>query len=251
MNDGSVAPGWFPAQGRRNGGLGLMGHVITDYPSPEAVRAMIATMAASGVEIIEVQIPFSEPMADGPVFLAANHQALAHGVSYQASLTLMAEVSRAHPQVRLVFMSYLNPVYRRGYQTFVAEARAAGAAGVIIPDLPVEYAQELEKAGGDTFANIRLAAPNADAARLQQVCDGARGLIYAVARAGVTGATSDFEPVRSFVGRLRQMTQLPVAVGFGVRTPDNIRQLLGLADYAVVGTAALQAYAEGGLEGVV
>jgi tryptophan synthase alpha chain len=93
-----------------------MGHVIADYPSPDAVRAMIETMVVAGAKVIEIQIPFSEPMADGPLFLAANHRAIAQGVDYKAALQLMGEVSRTYPQVRFLFMSYLNVIFKRGYK---------------------------------------------------------------------------------------------------------------------------------------
>src|SRR5690606_5482150 len=100
------------------GQLGLMGHLIADYPSPAAAREIIAAMAEAGVDFIEVQIPFSEPVADGPLFLAANHEALKAGVTYQNALALMRESASAHPKTQFLFMSYLNPIYRRGYDTF-------------------------------------------------------------------------------------------------------------------------------------
>ena len=147
--------------------------------------------------MIEIQIPFSEPMADGPLFLAANHAALARGVGYDASLALMHEASAAHPGVRFVFMSYLNPLYRRGYERFASEAAAAGAKGVIVPDLPLESAAPLEAAlARHDLHNIRLIAPNADDARIAALAGSARGFIYAVARSGVTGAHSDFAGVQ-------------------------------------------------------
>ena len=232
------------------GAIGLMGHVIADYPSPLAVRQMIQVMVAAGVSVIEIQSPFSEPMADGPFCLAANHHALAQGVSYASSLRLMAEVSAAYPQVAFVFMSYLNVVYQRGYATFVAEAVAHGAVGAIVPDLPLEHAALLEAAGATAaFANIRILAPNAPQARLEELVQGAQGLLYAVARAGVTGASSDLGQVHGFVSRIRSLTALPVAVGFGVRSGADVKQLIGHADYAIVGTASLQAFAAGSLEG--
>jgi len=230
--------------------IGLMGHVIADYPSPTSVRQMIQAMVNAGVTVIEIQIPFSEPMADGPFFLAANHQALAQGVTYGASLRLMAEVSAAYPQVAFVFMSYLNIVYQRGYGNFVTEAVSHGAAGVIVPDLPLEYVAPLEAAGAAVdFTNVRILAPNASTQRLTELVSGARGLLYAVARAGVTGASSDLRQVFAFVGHIRSLTAVPVAVGFGVRSGEDVRQLIGHADYAIIGTASLQAFAAGGLEG--
>jgi tryptophan synthase alpha chain len=231
--------------------IGLMGHVIADFPSPSVARSMIAAMVNAGCKVIEIQIPFSEPMADGALFLAANHQAIAQGVDYRASLRLMREVSTAYPSVRFIFMTYLNVIYQRGYQDFVADAVNNGATGVIVPDLPVEYAESLERAGEPFgFANVRVIPPNIADDRLAEIGRGARGLIYAVARAGVTGAHSDFAPVGSFVRRIRAYTEVPIAVGFGVRGADDVRQLKGIADLAVIGSASLQAYQEKGLSGV-
>ncbi|MBM4252533.1 MAG: tryptophan synthase subunit alpha [Deltaproteobacteria bacterium] len=231
--------------------ISLMGHVIADFPSPAVARSMIETMVEAGVKVIEIQIPFSEPMADGALFLAANHKAIAQGVDYQASLALLREMSAAYPHVRFLFMSYLNVIYQRGYQEFVTDAVEHGATGVIVPDLPVEHAAALELAGAATgFANVRVIPPNVTEGRLPEICRDARGLIYAVARAGVTGAKSDFTPVGDFVRRIRAFTQVPIAVGFGVRGAEDVRQLRGIADLAVIGTASLQAFQEKGISGV-
>lgn len=231
--------------------IGLMGHVIADYPSPADVRAMIGVMAERGVEVIEIQIPFSEPMADGPLFLAANHAALKAGVTYDASRRLMAEASARHPGVRFVFMSYLNVVYRRGYGAFAQDAERCGAAGVLVPDLTFDLAGPLEAALLDKgLCNIRLAAPNASLARLQDLASGAQGMIYAVARRGVTGSPTSFgAEVHAFLAALRPMARVPLAVGFGVSSPDDIRDLRGAADFAVVGTASLRRFVDDGIQG--
>lgn len=236
---------------RHDGRIGLMGHVIADYPSGLAVRSMIAAMVEAGATVIEIQIPFSEPMADGPVFLAANHKALAQGVDYASCLQLMREVSAQYPSVSFLFMTYLNIVYRRGYARFVAEACAAGAVGAIVPDLPYEYGGEFDKACvAHRFTNVRLIPPNCEGERLDQICSQATNLIYAVARAGVTGAKTSFgDELKALVGRIRSRTQAPVAVGFGVRSATDIRMLRGLADLAVVGTESLKTYDASGLEG--
>jgi tryptophan synthase alpha chain len=231
--------------------LGLMGHVIADYPSAEAVREMIGVMAGAGVGIIEIQFPFSEPMADGPYFLAANHKALAQGVGYEQAMTLAREMSAKYPQVQFVAMSYLNVVYKRGYARFVEDARAAGLKGMIIPDLPLEHAGELETAAtAKGLANVRLVAPNTPDARVQDTLKNARGFVYAVARSGVTGAKTELgQNVRELVARIRKHTPLPVAVGFGIRTAADVGDLRGVADYAIVGTASLKAFDQGGASG--
>lgn len=237
-------------QRRKDGSLGLMGHVIADYPSGLAVRSMIKAMADAGVSVIEIQIPFSEPMADGPVFLAANHKALQQGVDYAASLKLMAEVAKAYPQVSFLFMTYLNVIYQRGYPAFAAEAVKAGAKGLIVPDLPVDESKPLDDAcRAHRLVNVRLIPPNMQDERLVLSCKGASGLIYAVARSGVTGARTSFGgEVKESVERIRKHTQVPVAVGFGVRSATDLKMLRGVADMAIVGTASLDAYQKGGLD---
>ncbi len=232
--------------------VGLMGHVIADYPSSAEVRRMIAVMAAEGVAVIEIQIPFSEPMADGPTFLAANHQALAQGVDYAASLLLLREAATAHPKVQFYLMTYVNVVYKRGWQRFAAEAKASGAVGVILPDLPFELAFAFDEAcAASKFANVPLIPPNCAGARLDALCRRAplsTDLIYAVARAGVTGAASAFgQNLAPFLRSIRERSPARLALGFGVKLPEHVKALRGLADFAVVGTAALEAHARGGL----
>lgn len=236
---------------RADGAIGLMGHVIADHPSPKAVREMIAAMAGAGVEVIEIQFPFSEPMADGAYFLAANHQALANGVDFAKAIALAKEVSAAHPRVQFIGMSYLNVVYKRGYARFVEEATAAGLRGVIVPDLPLELAGELESAGKEKgFANVRLIAPNTPEDRIKTLTKNARGLIYAVARSGVTGAATALgQEVKDLCARIRKATDLPIAVGFGIRSAEDVQRLKGTADLAIVGTASLKAYDQGGIAG--
>ena len=236
---------------RKDGSIGLMGHVIADFPAPAAVRSMIKAMAEAGVEVIEIQFPFSEPMADGAYFLAANHQALAQGVDYKACLALAQEVAAQFPKVAFIGMSYLNVVFKRGYARFVNEAREAGLRGVIIPDLPLNFAEVLETVAiAQDFANVRLIAPNVSDARMTELTAKARGLLYAVARSGVTGAATQIgDEVSALVARIRRVSPLPVAVGFGLRTASDIKRLRGTADLAIVGTASLKAFEDSGLRG--
>lgn len=236
---------------RTDGTIGLMGHVIADFPSPKAVRDMIGVLAGQGVEVIEIQFPFSEPMADGPYFLAANHKALAQGVGYEHAIALAQDMSARYPNVAFVAMSYLNVVFKRGYARFVKEAAAAGLRGVIVPDLPLELAGELETSSqAAMFANVRLIAPNTTDARCATLLKNARGLVYAVARSGVTGAKTEIgKEVKDLVQRIRRHTALPVAVGFGIRSADDVKLLKGSADLAIVGTASLKAFDQGGLAG--
>ena len=236
---------------RRDAQLGLMGHLIADYPSPEAARQMVGVMAGAGVEVIEIQIPFSEPMADGEVFRLANHQALKQGVTFQAAMTLMTESAQLYPQVDFIFMSYLNPIYRRGYRQFVGEAVAAGARGIIIPDLPKEHDHSFQAACQDSgFQQIKLIAPTTGASRLAAIGASAEGLLYVVARRGVTGGQTVFnETLTAYLAKVRQLTAAPVALGFGLKAPEDVAFLKGKADLAVIGTGAYQVWQESGLAG--
>jgi tryptophan synthase alpha chain len=228
-----------------------MGHIIADYPSRDQVLAAIDTMVQAGVRIIEIQIPFSEPMADGPVFMLANHQAVALGVGYKEAMALMGEVSGKHPQVDFVFMTYLNIVFKQGYEEFAKAAAAAGARGLIVPDLPVECSEELDQAcKSHGLDNIRLIAPNTTDARMGKILKEASGLVYVVARTGVTGASSEFtKPIYDLLERVRQHTKVPLAVGFGVKSSEHVEQLKGHADFAIVGTRAFEVLRDEGIQG--
>lgn len=228
----------------------LMGHVIADEPSPEAVRSMISTMVSQGARVIEIQIPFSEPVADGPIFLAANHRALRNGVDYHQSLALVSDMTRKFAQCHFLVMTYLNIPYRRGYQNFAKDLRSAGAKGVIVPDLPLEYAEDFERClTHEGLFNMRLIAPNASDARIAMLTTNARGIIYAVARRGVTGSATSFgldlQNIKDFVGRIRRHSSLPIALGFGIKSAEDVRLLREFVDLAVIGTASLEAWIHG------
>ncbi len=228
--------------------IGLIGHVIANYPTAEAARAMIRNMVDAGVAVIEIQIPFSEPAADGPVFMAANHYALENGVTVNDAFALMHEVSRAHPGTDFVFMTYLNIVYKAGYAAFVKRAAEAGARGLIVPDLPLEYVGRLDQeAKVHGLDNIRLVAPNTTDERLARICQSARGFVYAVARGGVTGgATTISAQLSGYTAKISALTPTPIGLGFGIRSPEDVTGLKGISDYAIIGTAALQAWQTGG-----
>lgn len=229
-----------------------MGHVIADFPDPKTIRDAIGIMAKSGVKIIEIQIPFSEPMADGPVFMKANHAALAKGVDRQAAFALMKEVAAQYPQVNFVFMSYLNVIYRFGYRDFCQKAKEIGAKGVIIPDLPLEHAHEFDKYCLEfDFSNIKIIPPNASEERIDQILASAQGLVYVVARRGVTGAKSSIDKhLISYIESIRRKTSLPLGVGFGIQSADDVSMLSGHVDYAIVGTKAFRVLETEGVEGL-
>jgi len=199
-------------------------------------------IAAAGADLIEIGMPFSDPMADGPAIQEAGQRALKAGISLRRTLALVRELRRADDETPIVLMGYYNPIYRYGPESFAQDAAAAGVDGVIIVDLPPEEDAELTKparrAGLDF---IRLATPTSDDQRLPRIVEHASGFIYYVAVAGITGTRSaDAASVAAAVTRLRRFTGLPIAVGFGIRTPRQAAEVARAADAAVIGTALVQ-----------
>lgn len=231
--------------------IGLIGHCIIGYPSFEKCREAIAVMVEEGVELIELQIPFSEPVADGPLFTAANHKALAAGVTVEKCFDFMRSVSQQF-KIPFVFMTYTNILYKKGFANFVQQAVTAGAKGAIIPDLPLEDAKEyLTACKKYQFAPIQVIPPNITAERLPKLTRAAKGFIYAVARAGVTGKKTQFsETLSKFIQQLRHYSDLPIAVGFGITSAEDIEFLKPYADYAIIGSQALRILEEQGLSGL-
>lgn len=224
----------------------LMTHMVVGYPSLDANRAMLEAMQEAGVDLVELQMPFSEPIADGPVFIRANQEALAHGLRRDDYFRFMETASRA-VDIPLLFMGYYNPVFRMGHEAFCERLAEAGGRGMIIADLPPQEAGDLpEHAAARRLDFIRLMTPTDTDARLREIADGASGFVYCVARRGVTGRATELDQgVRAYLDRCRAATPLPLAVGFGIRAPDHVRQLKGAADIAIVGTACLEAWEQG------
>ena len=191
-------------------------------------------------------MPFSDPMADGPAIQDAGQRALKAGMTLRGTLRLVSDFRRGDDATPIVLMGYYNPIYRYGVEAFARDAVTAGVDGVIIVDLPPEEDSELagpaNAAGLDV---IRLATPTSDDNRLPVIVDGASGFIYYVAIAGITGTRSaDSAEVAAAVARLRRFTDLPVAVGFGIKTPEQAAAVAGAADAAVVGSALVQRVAD-------
>lgn len=231
--------------------IGLIGHHIVNYPTPEIAREAIRTMAQEGVALIELQIPFSEPSADGPVFLAANQVALEQGVDVAQAFALMQEMTTQFA-TPMVFMTYVNIIMQYGFKEFVIAAKKAGARGAIIPDLPFDCEPEFWQACREhDFATIPLIPPNITQERLEKILKQGTGFVYAVARTGVTGAKTKFgQELIEFLTKIRQHTDLPIAVGFGVTSPQDIAFLKPYADYAIVGTHALITLRDQGIKGL-
>jgi tryptophan synthase alpha chain len=227
---------------REGGRAGLVTYLTAGDPDPETSAKVFAGIAAAGADLIEIGMPFSDPMADGPAIQEASQRALKQRMNVRRTLALVHELRRVDDATPIVLMGYYNPIYRYGPEAFAREAVSAGVDGVIIVDLPPEEDAELtgpaRSAGLDL---IRLATPTSDEQRLPLIVEHAGGFLYYVAIAGITGTRSaDSADVAAAVARLRRFTPLPVAVGFGIRTPEQAAAVARVADGAVVGTALVQ-----------
>lgn len=228
----------------------LVTFVTAGDPTPVATGSILDALVEGGADVIELGMPFTDPMADGPAIQAANIRSLAAGTRTADILNIATAFRARHSDVPLVLMGYANPMLRRGSDWFADAAAAAGVDGVICVDIPPEedYAlgPELRARGIDP---IRLATPTTDAARLPQVLDGASGFLYYVSVAGITGLQQAAQgSIDQAVARLKASTDLPVAVGFGVRTPDQAAAIGAVADGVVVGSAIVKLVAEHGAE---
>jgi len=235
-----------PAFAAARGKTGLIPFLTAGYPSIETSLEMLRGFERLGALAVEVGIPFSDPIADGPEIQRASEAALAGGVGVPEVLALVEEFRRSSG-MPVVLMSYANPVLRGGIATFAAAARAAGVDGVLISDLPPEEGPEIwqafDQVGLDT---VVLTAPTTDSARLPRLLERARGFVYCLARTGVTGGgPGDAALLPERVAALRRHTSLPVAVGFGISTASQARGLQGMADAVVVGAAFMRAAANG------
>ena len=210
--------------------------------------AVLDALVAGGADVIELGMPFTDPMADGPAIQAANLRSLAAGTTTAAILAVATGFRARHPDIPLVLMGYANPMLRRGPGWFAQAAAAAGVDGVICVDLPPEEDDALGpalRAAG--IAPIRLATPTTDIARLPAVLDGAAGFLYYVSVAGITGLQqAQQSSIEAAVSRLKAATDLPVAVGFGIRTPEQAAAVAAVADGVVVGSAIVELVAASG-----
>lgn len=228
----------------------LMTHIVLGYPSLEASREIAHRMVDAGVDLMELQIPFSEPIADGPVILHANQRALAAGANVEQCFELAEQLTRELP-IPFLFMSYYNIVWKRGLERFAKDTRAAGLVGAIIPDLPFEEGKDMFDAfDKHALDPIFLFSPTTTEARMKAIAAHARGLIYCVARKGVTGSKTQFGELGEYLARCRRATQLPLAVGFGVKNHDDVSALRGHADIAVVGSETIRLVEEKGVAAV-
>jgi tryptophan synthase alpha chain len=229
----------------------LMTHIVVGYPNLEKSLELVDTMVRAGVDLMELQIPFSEPMADGPVILHANQAALKGGVTVEQCFAFAREVAQRHP-IPFLFMSYYNILFKRGLTRFVTETREAGLTGAIVPDCPpeegAEYVACMRQHG---LAPIFIFSPRTSDARLASLGRSGDGFVYAVARKGVTGSSTEFgEELSEYLSRCRRATELPLAVGFGLKSRADVNFLVGKADIAAVGSESLRLLDSGGVNAV-
>jgi len=219
----------------------LVAYVTCGDPNLAATRDIIFAAIEAGAAIIELGVPFSDPVADGPVIQRASERALRGGTTLQDVLTLARQI-REKSAVGLVIFSYLNPIMRFGRAKFGAAAEQAGIDGVLVTDLPVEEAEDhIHAMRRHDLATIFLAAPTSTDARLKRIALASRGFVYAVSRTGVTGARQNLtEDAGKLARRLRKFTRLPIAVGFGISTPEQFAAVGKFADAAVVGSAIVE-----------
>ncbi|MBI2636820.1 MAG: tryptophan synthase subunit alpha [Parcubacteria group bacterium] len=225
--------------------LGLMTHIVVGYPTLDESRALVVAMAEAGADFIELQIPFSDPLADGPTLMQANQIALDGGVTVRAAMELMAELA-PRVGIPLIFMTYFNIIHHYGVERFCADAAGAGARGLIVPDIPLDEepqehfisASELHK-----VTAVRLLSPASTERRLKLNAGLAKDFVYFVSRKGTTGAQSEFDPeLQSHLKKVKQFITVPLAVGFGISKPEHLEVLKGHAEVAVIGSAMVNVY---------
>lgn len=245
MSDHALARTW--AALRTDSRTALIPYLTAGYPTWDVSLAALRS-AADVSDIIEVGVPFSDPLADGPTIQRSTFEALRQGMTLSRTLALIAEAQLERP---VVVFSYLNPILRYGLERFLQDAASIGVAGLLLTDLPARADPAVEASvGASPIDLIRLVAPTTRADRLRAAVQGAGGFIYLVARLGVTGASTALAAdLPGSVARVREATTLPVAVGFGISTADQARTVARIADGVVVGSALVDALGSSGVDG--
>jgi tryptophan synthase alpha chain len=228
-----------------DGRAALMPYLMGGHPSLDASAEAGLAAAGAGADILELGVPFSDPLADGPVIHAAGTEALARGATLHGVLRVCERLAERVP---VVLMVYVNVVLTAGAEAFALRAAAAGASGLIVPDLPHDEAEEVRAAcDAEGLALVPLVAPTTTAERIDEIASDARGFVYVVSLTGTTGERSVLSPaLADTVARVRAASDVPVAVGFGISTPEHARAVAELADGVIVGSRVVRAVAEGG-----
>ncbi|MBI2874395.1 MAG: tryptophan synthase subunit alpha [Firmicutes bacterium] len=235
---------------RAAGRKGLIAYITGGDPSPEATAGLVRALAEGGADVVEVGIPFSDPLADGPTIQKASERALAAGTTPALVLEAVRSV-RSRSQVPIALLTYFNPVFHYGKGRFMSEAAGAGVDGLMIPDLPMEESEKVRFAAEEQgLALIYLVAPTSPADRIRRIAARTRGFLYCVSLTGVTGVRRDLPPeLAEFLGRVRMETDKPVAVGFGISTPEQVRGVAPHCDAVIVGSAIVDRAARAAGEG--
>lgn len=219
--------------------IGLMTHVIVGYPDLEATISLVKTMANNGVDIVELQIPFSDPLADGPTIMRACEQSLAQGTKVKDAFTAMSRLTK-EVSIPLLFMAYYNTVFVYGVEQFCKDAKAAGASGLIVPDMPLdEEPEEQFFAACEKYDlnHIQVISPASTEDRLKKNAEIANGFVYFTAKQGTTGAQDSLDPqLQSHLEKIKHYFNVPIAVGFGISRREHIEMLRDHADIAVIGS---------------
>ncbi|RCL00139.1 MAG: tryptophan synthase alpha chain [Candidatus Tokpelaia sp. JSC188] len=231
---------------KAEGRAALVTYMMAGDPNYEIALEIMKTLPQSGSDVIELGIPFSDPMADGPTIQAANLRALRNGQTLQKTINMLREFRENNTSTPVIMMGYYNPIYVYGVERFLENAKVAGVDGLLVVDLPPEMDQELcipAKKAGINF--IRLATPTTNDKRLHTILQNASGFIYYISLTGITGQTlTNMPDVITSVNRIKTYTNLPVSVGFGVKTKAQVEQVGQIADGVIVGTALVNAIAE-------
>jgi tryptophan synthase alpha chain len=237
---------------RAKGRAALVPYVTAGYPEPGSTVDVLESLVSAGADVIELGVPFSDPLADGPTIQHASFVSIEKGTTLPRILEDLAAF-RARSTTPVVLFTYLNPMLRYGIANFLRDAEQAGASGLLLTDLPTGSDPALEKQIVDSPLDlVRLIAPTTPLERVPKVAEGGSGFLYYISRTGVTGARADLRSeLAGEVGRIREAVKLPVAVGFGISTPEQAAVVAGVADGVVVGSAMIQALDRGGVrEGV-
>jgi tryptophan synthase alpha chain len=227
----------------------LMTHIVMGYPSFDHSLRIIEEMVAAGVDLMELQIPFSEPTADGPTIVRANQKALENGATVQQCLDFAEEVSHTF-DIPFLIMTYFNILFKYGVKRFAAFAARGGLRGAIIPDLPPEEGSDyLGAMKTHDLAPILIFSPTTSPDRMRYIASHGRGFIYCVARKGVTGKNTDFsDDLAHYLAQCRESTTLPIALGFGIKKKQDIDFIAGKADIAVIGSQAIRVMEQKGIK---
>ena len=238
---------------KRHKKIGLMTHAVIGFPTLPATVQLVKTMATAGVDFVELQIPFSDPLADGPTIMHANDVALANGVTLKDCFAVMKELSQS-VKIPLLFMAYYQSVFHLEVENFCRRAKAAGAQGLIIPDIPIDeekFEHFMQACRKYDLHHIRLLSPTSTVERIKLNATVQNGFVYCTSRSGTTGARQALAPdLQAYLTLVKKYVSVPLAVGFGISQPAEVKALVGQADIAVIGSALIDLIQAKGLAAV-